>query len=47
MMGVAIAYIRQALQYGIARPVASGLGPMPSPPWLAFVLQGSRSFRLT
>jgi hypothetical protein len=46
-MGVAIAYIRRALQYGIAPPVVSRLGPMPSPPWLTFVLQGGRSFLVT
>jgi hypothetical protein len=27
--------------------VASRLGPMPRPPWFAFVLQGSRSFLVT
>jgi hypothetical protein len=46
-MGVAIASIRQALQYGITPLVASRLGPMPLPSWFAFVLQGSRSFLVT
>jgi hypothetical protein len=43
-IGVAIAYLRQALQYATTMLVASRLGPMKLPPWLAFALQGSRPF---
>jgi hypothetical protein len=46
-IGVAIAYVRQALQYGTTTLAASRLGPMQLPPWLAFVLQGSRAFLIT
>jgi hypothetical protein len=46
-IAVAIAYLRQALQYSTTTLVSSRLGPMPLPPWLAFVLQGSRPFLMT
>jgi hypothetical protein len=46
-IGVAIAYLRQALQLGTTTLVAARVGPMQLPPWLAFVLQGSRPFLMT
>jgi len=44
--GIAIALIRNALQPGVMPRLASHLGALPLPPWLAFVLQSSHRLGL-
>jgi hypothetical protein len=45
--GVAIAFIRHALQHEGMSPLVTRLGPLPLPPWLAFVLQDGHRLGLT
>jgi hypothetical protein len=44
--GIAIALVRHALQPGVMPLLASHLGALPLPPWLAFVLQSSHQLGL-
>jgi len=44
---VAIALIRQALQPGVVPLLATHLGALPLPPWLALVLQDGHRLGLT
>jgi hypothetical protein len=44
--GIAIALVRHALQPGVMPLLASHLGALPLPPWLAFVLQSSHRLGL-
>jgi len=45
--GVAIALIRHALRPGVVPLLATHVGPLPLPPWLALVLQDGERLGLT